>query len=92
VRYFGVFSSNAKLRSKIVPATTGIKRRRLKWAERLKRIFGIDVNVCERCGAVTMKEIAIIQDHSALRKIIQHISRKESEPPPARGPPAADGH
>jgi hypothetical protein len=74
-----------------VPNIPGDKRRELTWAERIQRIFGIDVTVCEHCGGV-MKKISVIHNPAELRKIIEHIRRTESQRPPARGPPEAESH
>jgi hypothetical protein len=63
-RFHGVFAAHAALRSAITPAGrgTGARKRaaaaertapdaiRLYWARRLKRVFGIEIEQCERCG------------------------------------------
>jgi hypothetical protein len=58
-RYHGVFAANAALRAAITPAGRGSKARRerpmpkhaaLNWARRLKRVFGIEIDQCARCG------------------------------------------
>ena len=47
---------------------------RLGWAgrERLKRVFGIEVEHCERCGG-RLKIIASIEEPSLIEKILQHL-------------------
>jgi hypothetical protein len=40
----------------------------MTWAQRLKRVFKIDVTVCERCGG-TVKIIACIEDPTVIRRI-----------------------
>jgi hypothetical protein len=62
-RYHGVFAANAALRAAITPAGRGSKARSctpematpkhvaLNWAHRLKRVFGIEIEQCARCGA-----------------------------------------
>jgi len=74
-RFHGVFAPNAALRSKIVPALRGRGkharpagegasapcRGSLSWAQRLKRVFAIDIETCERCGGA-VKIIACVRD------------------------------
>ena len=56
------------------------------WAQRLKRVFGIDVEHCERCGG-SLKIIASIEDPSLIEKILQHLQeRGEYLAAPPRGP------
>ena len=62
-RFHGVFSPNSQLRKKIVPKQAiqveaehlakcqiGSKRYGMHWAQRLKRVFNIEVTKCDRCG------------------------------------------
>ena len=55
----------------------------LTWAQRLKRVFNIDVTICPLCGG-TMRIIADITDPDIIQKILDHI---EGQPPPLK--PAA---
>jgi hypothetical protein len=42
------------------------------WAQRLKRVFGIEIRKCEHCaGAVRI--IACIEDAQIIEKILQHL-------------------
>jgi hypothetical protein len=50
----------------------------LTWAQRLKRVFNIDISVCPLCGG-TMRVIADITDPDIIQKILDHI---EAQPPP----------
>ena len=43
----------------------------MTWAQRLKRVFNIDITTCHACGA-TMKVIACIEDPDVIRKILTH--------------------
>jgi hypothetical protein len=52
----------------------------LSWAERLKRIFQIDVLACPRCGG-TLRIIADVTDPMIIKKILDHIA--------ARAPPVS---
>jgi hypothetical protein len=42
-----------------------------------------DVYLCTHCGG-TLRHIAVIRDPIVIRKIIEHTTQKQSEPPPAR--------
>jgi len=54
----------------------------LTWAQRLKRVFNIDVSVCPLCGG-TMSVIADIIDPDIIQKILDHIrGPPRSQPPP----------
>ncbi len=47
-------------------------------AQRLKRVFNIDITLCPRCGG-TMRVIADITNPDIIQKILDHI---EAQPPP----------
>ena len=38
------------------------------WAQRLKRVFGIDIETCSACGGA-LRIIACIQDPAVIKKI-----------------------
>jgi hypothetical protein len=63
-------------------------RQRYSWAERLRRVYLIDVRTCSNCrGRRTL--LAAVHDPGSIRKILQHLGLP-SEPPtiaPARPPP-----
>lgn len=70
------------------PALSG-----MTWAQRLKRVFNIDIEVCTRCGG-SVRVIACIEDQDTIDRILAHLRRKEqnipSHPllaPPTRAPP-----
>ena len=50
----------------------------LSWAQRLKRVFNIDIALCPLCGG-TMRVIADITDPDIIQKILDHIA---AQPPP----------
>jgi Putative transposase len=64
----------------------------MTWAERLKRVFNIDITVCCRCGAA-VKIIGCIEDPVIITKILAHLdatsgaSAPESQLPESRAPP-----
>jgi len=62
----------------------------LTWAERLKRVFKIDVSVCSHCGG-EVKIIACIEDPEIIEMILTHLDAKSDAPiihlPKSRAPP-----
>jgi|TARA_Y100000310_G_scaffold286900_1_gene311438 hypothetical protein len=51
----------------------------LSWAERLKRVFGIDVTLCPFCGG-KLRIIADVTDPDVIRRILDHVQQRA---PPA---------
>ena len=73
------------------PKTEAEKRASMTWAQRLKRVFNIDIETCPSCGG-RMKVIASIEDPVVIKKILNHIEQKEQADqhntlPPSRAPP-----
>jgi hypothetical protein len=73
------------------PKTEAEKRASMTWAQRLKRVFNIDIETCPSCGG-RMKLIACIEDPEVIKKILNHIEQKEQADqyntlPPSRAPP-----
>lgn len=67
-------------------------RRAMTWAQRLKRVFGIDVNTCIHCGG-SVRIVASIEEPTAIRAILAHFAKhcaleKAHYRPAARAPPA----
>ena len=68
------------------------RRSAVTWAQRLKRVFNIDVEICEQCGGA-VKVIACIEDKQVIDKILSHLMKKDGLPlppdtrPEARAPP-----
>jgi hypothetical protein len=44
----------------------------MTWAQRLKRVFNIDVETCSECGG-DIKIIASIEDPAVIQKILAHL-------------------
>ena len=44
----------------------------MTWAQRLKRVFNIDVETCARCGG-SVKVITCIEDQQVIDKILAHL-------------------
>lgn len=71
------------------------KRAAMNWARRLKRVFDIDIETCERCQG-HVKVIACIEDPEVIEKILMHLADKARQEnssdvaqqmPETRGPP-----
>lgn len=65
----------------------------MTWAQRLKRIFNIDIETCRKCGGA-VKMIACIEDPVVIKKILMNLKEKttaavgmlsEVRAPPQRG-------
>ena len=71
-------------------ATPAERRAAMTWAQRLKRVFNIDIETCKNCGG-HVKIIACIEDPVVVEKILRHLERKDAtvtlHSPPSRGPP-----
>lgn len=48
----------------------------MTWMQRLKRVFNIDIETCERCGG-KVKVIASIEDPAVIAHILKHLKQKE---------------
>ena len=48
------------------------RRSAMSWAQRLKRVFMIDIETCPACGGA-VRIIASIEDPEVIRKILVHI-------------------
>ena len=64
----------------------------MSWAQRLKRVFGIEIERCEHCGGA-VKIIASIEDPEVIGRILEYLGLDGSEAPsqklpPARAPPS----
>jgi hypothetical protein len=63
----------------------------MTWAQRLKRVFSIDIATCEKCQG-PVKIIACIDDPVVIRQILEHLQKKgvidsQSQLPPGRASP-----
>ena len=45
------------------------------WAQRLKRVFNIDIEVCDICGN-KVKVIACIEEPAVIKQILKHLKEK----------------
>lgn len=63
----------------------------MTWAQRLKRVFDIDVQTCDACGG-TARIVAAVEDPVVIKKILAHLDARGAMPqayhrPAARAPP-----
>jgi len=106
-RFHGVFAPNSKHRALVTkskrgggnkakvsdePPTPAERHASMTWAQRLKRVFNIDIETCRECGGA-VKVIACIEDPVVIKKILDHLKAtaevNEHAPlPESRAPPA----
>ena len=65
----------------------------MNWARRLKRVFGIEIEQCVRCGG-RLKVLASIEEPELIERILAHRRERGEEVAPrvslgARAPPQA---
>ena len=75
------------------PRSPEQKRRAMSWAQRLKRVFSIDITTCAHCGGA-VRIVASIEDPKAIRAILAHFEKhgaleQAHYRPAARAPPPA---
>ena len=106
-KFHGVLAAHAALRAAITPAGRGAgargrvaapprfvaKEARMSWARRLKRVFGIEIEQCVRCGG-RLKVIASIEEPELIERILAHRREQGGEETltvalGARAPPQA---
>jgi hypothetical protein len=61
----------------------------MTWMQRLKRVFAIEIETCQRCGG-RLRVIASIEDPLLIERILAHRDRTEEEslaPFASRAPP-----
>ena len=69
--------------------------RGMMWAQRLKRVFNIDITECEKCQKHNVTIIACITEPTIIHKILKHLDKKypksaqATQLPPLRAPPKA---
>jgi hypothetical protein len=65
------------------------RRKRYSWAELMKRVFEVDVLICEHCGG-TRKLLAFLTEPRAIRRILEHLGLPAEPPPIAQARPPPD--
>ena len=66
--------------------TPAERRAAMTRAQRLKRVFGIDIETCPACGGA-LRIIACIEDPAVIKKILTHLDTKNASAEPYRLPP-----
>ena len=96
-RYHGVFAPNHRLREQVTPAKRGRRKTKatgdppparhvsMTWAQRLQRVFKIDIETCAHCGGA-VKVNASIEDPAAIKQILGHLERRAEPATPATRP------
>jgi ribosomal protein S27E len=82
---------NKQINLKTQEKTSFAKKRGMSWAQRLKRVFNIDIEVCDVCGK-KVKVIACIEDPAVIKQILTHLKLqapaiKKYTLPEGRSPP-----
>jgi len=102
-RFYGVFAPNSTLRAQLTPGrrgrragkdadkTSAQRRAAMTWAQRLKRVFRIDIETCGHCGGA-LRIIAGIEEPSVIKRILEHLARRDAgllrqRTPAPRAPP-----
>jgi hypothetical protein len=90
-----VLAPNHRWRGRVTPAKRGKGAKRIandevrstveyhatmSWAQRLKRVFNIDIEVCGHCGG-SVKVIACIEEQDLIDSILAHLREKEQGRP-----------
>ena len=85
---------NKKIAHEVQEKTAFTKKRGMTWAQRLKRVFKINIEVCDICGK-KVKAISCIEDPVVIKKILAHLKQQtpatkkyaipEGRSPPQRG-------
>jgi hypothetical protein len=60
----------------------------MTWAQRLKRVFRIEIERCEHCGGA-VKIIACVQNRLAIAKILTHLREASGAQSSMTSPPGA---
>jgi hypothetical protein len=100
-RYHGVFAPHSELRAAVTPAQRGMRAAKpppedpaqpptsrhvaMSWAKRLKRVFGLEIDTCQRCGG-NLTIIASIEQPEVIAKILAHLERVAPQPQPPQRP------
>lgn len=87
VGHAGKTGRGNKVRVADEPATPAQRRASMTWAQRLKRVFNIDIETCSGCGGA-MKVIACIEDPIVIKQILDHLKHKAETSGTGRYPKA----
>ena len=90
-RFYGVFAPNSNVRAEVTASQRGkhsprlaeelkdtdkpYHARSMSWAQRLKRVFNIDITECERCEKFTVRIVACITEPGVIQKLFFHLDK-----------------
>jgi hypothetical protein len=91
-RYHGVLAPQSELRATVTQAQLGLGAAKppvahqqptlrhvaINWAKRLKRMFGIEIDTCQRCGG-NLRIMASIEQPEVIARILGHLERTVPE-------------
>lgn len=95
-----MFAPHSRLRAAVTPAHRGVGSKAdsadadklitprhvaMTWAQRLKRVFAIDIDVCARCGG-KLTVIASIEQPEVIARILAHREKTAPDPQQAELP------
>ena len=52
-----------------------LKARRRRWADLLRLVFAVDIDVCPRCGG-EIRILAFVTEHAVVTRILAHLERR----------------
>ena len=81
----GIGAQKAPARSSEPGQSASSRHVAMDWARRLKRVFGIEIERCARCGG-RLKIIASIEDPQVIARILAHLERTAAQPHQAEMP------
>jgi hypothetical protein len=86
----GQSTSHAESQPDTTDSAPPPRKKNYSWSELLKRVFEIDIFVCERCGG-PVRVIAAIQEPKTVQKILNYLGLPSRPPPitPARSEPCS---
>lgn len=73
-------------------AGPALRARRRRWAELLRRVFAVDVEVCARCGGAA-RIVGFVTEPAVAARILAHLARRghDARAGPWAGAAAAPG-
>lgn len=85
IQYFGMFARRTKNRDQVVTKKEVKESKvpgpcRIAWAKLLKKVFGIDLEICSHCGG-KMKILKPVTTAMAIKKILDHLNIDSRAPP-----------
>ena len=84
-------ASEAEPSTEPLPDVPELRVRRLRWAQRLQRVFGLEILKCAKCGG-KREVLAFIVRRCELKRICAHLGYPTKAPAiaPARPPPQSE--